>query len=132
MKFDYFDALEELVNSVRDRKGDIDKRATDILRRLSTDFITPIDRADLGRIVLSLRRCGGAMRGKEEKEIGQMFEVVTEYIRALGAIGKRGSDISPRLFFERSRELSTRSNSPLFNELCNCCELLILAVLNNI
>ena len=132
MRFDYFDALEGLAVSVRDRQKDIDQRATDILRRLSTDFITPIDRADLGRIVLSLRRCGALSKGKDEKNIGQMFDVVIEYIRALGTLGKRGSDISPRLFFEASRELDLRCDSRLSNELYNCCELIILAVLNNI
>lgn len=139
MKFDYFDALEALAARTFSGAYDVDDNVLEIMRRLSSDFITPIDRVDIARIVLSLRRCAWVLSestGGKNQAVDRLCAAVEEYVRALRQVGKRGTKISAKLYIDSSR--SARAEVKNANEhrrvevLCECCELLICTVMNNI
>jgi len=139
MKFDYFDALEGLAEKVCRGDGDVDDDALELLRHLAVDFITPIERADIADVTLSLRRCAkvAGMRAMQKNEVlSGLSEAVLEYTRALRNLGKKGNVISAKLYFERSeivgRSLKTADERLCAEALCSCCETLIRVAMNNI
>ena len=139
MKFDYFDAMERLAAKACRGESDIDSEANELIHHLAVDFITPIDRADIAEITFSLRRCAEVGRRcamTENHRLQGLCEAVIEYTRALRNLGKKGSVISAKLYFERSREAHKGANSEeekhLVEALCLCCETLVRAVMNNI
>jgi len=139
MKFDYFDALERLATKACVGSSDADAEAEEIMRHLATDFITPIDRADIARITLSLRRCACFEErwvSRSNASVDRLCEAVEAYVRGLRQVGKRGGKISARLFLERSRsaraDIKNEDERRRVEALCECCEMLICAVMNNI
>lgn len=139
MKFDYFDALERLAVKVCRGEGNIDAEANELIHHLAVDFITPIDRADIAEVTLSLRRCAEAVRRCEmtkNRRLSELCEAVVEYTRALRKLGKKGGVISAKLYLERSREadrsLKNADEKLCAEALCRCCETLIRVAMNNI
>ena len=139
MKFDYFDALESLAIKCCDRGSEVDAEANELIRHLATDFITPIDRADIAAVTLSLRRCAVVGRHCEmakNDRLAGLCEAVIEYTRALRRVGKKSGVISAKLYFERwaaVEKIPKNADERRFAEvLCSCCETLIRAAMNNI
>lgn len=139
MKFEYFDALEQLAIKCTDQSSVVDAEANELVHHLATDFITPIDRADIAAVTLSLRRCAEAGRHctvRKSDQLSGLCEAVVEYTRALRSIGKKSGVISAKLYFECSAAIEKKFKSAderrFVDALCSCCETLIRAALNNI
>lgn len=144
--------------TLKDIAADADMTAGRLMSAISSDFITPLGRGDMAAAVLSLRRvvalarelslsepaprAGGAAPPAEQACL-TLAVTAERFARQLGEIKKKGAMPSAAVYFEAARIPPPRRGGEaggrpaagleaLCDCLCDCCEKLIIAALNNI